>query len=700
MTMEQLTGKALAILRRMAHFYDPAEAGRLLVLFADIFGRRLERAETDLYRVLRSHHIETADNEGSQGFIAPPEQRGDLDKLFALFLEAVGGTSQLVKTNPRFTVRSFDLAALLQALEAATPLTAYLRQRFAAATWKAIRRYEPAYVEALGAEIQAGLALELILRRSPLSAAIAAQLERKAPAAHARLQSFGGGPALSQELARALAAGLNQAVMNDPGFAPRHAAVILAAPLPPAAVTLLHDLYPAAVRAVYAAEPAPAERARLLALVDSAEPRRAAGAPLADDAKRLNRLILEAALGWEAQRRPWGLAPRRIPAAAELRALLADELNRLLDDPELFQAERFPELAEEADLRRQRCAGDLARLNRLALESAWPYAIEPSHAPYRERLQGLMSVLRRGAATRQGILDIVAANLGIIGADPAVRAARALIDIEEYLPQRAVFFDGTVKLSGRIEVQAGNLGDQAPQIAITLLAGGLPGLANLRLTDLDTGASVLFPGRLAPGDRLTIAGGRALRNGLAPAEQLIGELPPLQSGRTRWRFLADVALADGQILPAAAFDTADAPWDQAVFVPDEPAVRLEVSSLTLTYGVFTVTIPWHIAGFTDKFEESGDHPRQQILPLVNRVKAAGVLAMVAYKQDFAEDHDQRDSLALVARGALLAESHGLADQSPRIASRQQAAEDHAIEDRLVFSGQLDYTAFDSLNPFA
>src|SRR5215207_5751060 len=110
--METLTGKGRGILLRLPHFYAPDAAGSLLLDVVDTAGRAMERAESDLYRVLRAHHVETAEDDSAEGYTAPLEQRGDLDRILALYLEVLGGTSQLVKVSPAFTARSIDARGL------------------------------------------------------------------------------------------------------------------------------------------------------------------------------------------------------------------------------------------------------------------------------------------------------------------------------------------------------------------------------------------------------------------------------------------------------------------------------------------------------------------------------------------------------------------------------------------------------------
>lgn len=693
--MQRLTGKTIALLQRLAHFYAPAEAGELLLLFAEMFGRRLERAELDLYHVLRSHHVETATNQGSQGYIAPIEQRGDLDKIFALYLEALGGTSQLIKMNPRFTQRSFDAYRLSQIiLTEQSPLQAYLDQLIDPGTWKLLRRYTVDYANVLGSEVQAGLVLELLVQRTPISAIIAQQLAERCPQQHQQIQRYNGGSSISRGLALAVAQALNQAILADTQFFTRHYAVLSNLSLPSHAWSLIYSLYREFLRPIYAQEPNPDRRSQLLNVLDQSE---SSPNPLSDDVARLNRMIVDAALGYDSRLRPWGLSVRRISSLQEVRQALMTLLNQLLDDPQLVKAERFPDLAEDLPILQTTYADDLIRLNRYALETTWDYALEPSHAPYRERLQGLIAVLKRGASTRQGILDIVAANLGIVGNDPAVAAAKALIDIEEFLPKRALFFADNLKFYQEFAVDNINRSPETPHIWITMLNGPFRELTNIELIDIKSGQRVRFPGRLQIGDRLTLEGTQVLRNGIVPPEGLIGTIPQLKPGVARWRLNADIIGADGKVYPAGAFDKQA--FDQTLFVPDEPIVRVEVSSYALTYGVFTVTIPWHIAGFTDKFDEGGDHPRQQILNLVNRVKAAGVQALVAYKQVFQEDHDQLDRLDLRMQGRLLNQQHDVSD-SFDLESQQRSNEQHDVNDSLVLAGQFDYTRFDSLNTFA
>jgi hypothetical protein len=132
-------------------------------------------------------------------------------------------------------------------------------------------------------------------------------------------------------------------------------------------------------------------------------------------------------------------------------------------------------------------------------------------------------------------------------------------------------------------------------------------------------------------------------------------------------------------------------------VTDAPVVTIEVNSYHYTYGAFTVKIPWHIKGFTDKFAETADHPRHQILALVNRVKAAGVRALIAYKQTFKEEQEQSVTLKRLELQSFK-QSHDITDHF-EIDSRQSNREIHEIADKLILSGRFDYTYFDSLNKF-
>lgn len=92
-------GKTESIIRRFPDFYQTKDAQSVLYQFVNVFGQLLDEAEVDLLKVMRAHWVDTADNEGSQGF--DTAQKGDLDKIFSLYLENLGGTSQLKQVDRR-----------------------------------------------------------------------------------------------------------------------------------------------------------------------------------------------------------------------------------------------------------------------------------------------------------------------------------------------------------------------------------------------------------------------------------------------------------------------------------------------------------------------------------------------------------------------------------------------------------------------
>lgn len=92
-------GRGSAIISKLPHFYQSQDYENLLYGFVETFGLMADATEEDLLRVLRAHWVNSANNEGSQGFDSA--QKGDLDKIFALLLENLGGTTQLRQLDRR-----------------------------------------------------------------------------------------------------------------------------------------------------------------------------------------------------------------------------------------------------------------------------------------------------------------------------------------------------------------------------------------------------------------------------------------------------------------------------------------------------------------------------------------------------------------------------------------------------------------------
>jgi hypothetical protein len=463
-----------------------------------------------------------------------------------------------------------------------------------------------------------------------------------------------------------------------------------------------------------------AKRASLLAYLDETEP---APTPPGPDLVRLNRLLLERAFAYDAQARAWGFAPRQIPALEEVRSALLEELNRLLKGPELFQPVWFPELADDYPALRQRYHNDREWLNRLVLEEAFPTAVEKSYKPYQERLRGLIQVLRQGASTRDGIVALVAANLGIVENTPAARRQRQRIRIEEFAPEQQTAAFPDVQPYSRflpnnphtaIRITNPNLAEVTPDVQFVVhVAEELHAqllLVRWSLINRTTGQVLHYPGQLHPNDRVlfsrngemrvngvpTAFSGGALR--LPPGESLLeiqvlaGPHAALLDNESTaaapdWEAITGMAMG---IFDQTTFDTVifdrnpldDLAADQVELVSLEVEINLE----RLTAGYFQVTVPWDLGDFPADANDPAGHPRNQIQGIIDKVRAAGVFATVSYEQTFAEVHELSEATPALA-----------------LARPEQAGPAlsvaHDMADRLVLAGRLDYTCFDSLNGF-
>jgi len=360
-------------------------------------------------------------------------------------------------------------------------------------------------------------------------------------------------------------------------------------------------------------------------------------------------------------------------------------------------------------------------------------------ALYRRRITGLINVLRQGAATREGIITIVAANLGIVGDTPEAAAARRKIIIEEFSPRPQQLVQHEMGLFESVVIPPSNT-RVTPEIRLTLDNSVGVTLTHVRVVDEHTDQAITYRGNITPGAVLVFfpAGSATLNGQTIPPHLIAGRPPELLSDTTndytvlvgedaeqrpasrfdhdagrfdqagftprqlplagsRWRVEAMVSDTAGQAHPVGRFDHTDSPFDNAGFMLT-PRLTLRVIAVQLTPGTFVVRVPWHIENYTEQFDATRDDPRRQIGYIVNRVKAAGVHAAIRYELRLEDTHD------LDARFKLVGEQHTQEAQQLEQANfdiRSQVNSypggvEHGMEAQLRIPGVFDYTRLDAV----
>jgi len=366
--------------------------------------------------------------------------------------------------------------------------------------------------------------------------------------------------------------------------------------------------------------------------------------------------------------------------------------------------------------------------------------------PYRQRLKALIRVLRQGAATQQGIRDIVAANLGIFDDTPASMVAKEQIKIEEFLPQQYTQTFTVQPYTGLSSgFSSGPSTDNAPESSasqnehfftlnnpnvIPTRAGfqltvidrrppaepteptesteiarlPLQPLINVQIVNADTQERFTFDGMLPINDVLRVSpDGILSRNGTTIPTK---SLPPwLPQHTSRWYIRAQLGQLAGR-LDQSLFDLAkfDKVSASPAFLTPEQAINygivVQAELIQQRPASFRVKVPWDIPGYTNKFGELGDHPRRQIPNIIEKVKAAGVVAVIAYEKRWTERHEHTARLGVVRSPFL--EHHDIQESNFDIGSQLMPAADgdhHQLADQLHLSGVFDYTTFDSGNRF-
>lgn len=208
------TGKTYSMLQRLPDFYNPNDSSTVLARFLSVLAERLDALENGIYDILRAHHFPTAGNQRSQGYLGSPlTQRGDLDKILAFYLEAVGGTSQLVKMDFRLRRGSFDVRRLARALlhDQDSPSCRYLWKQLSHTARELLLCYSPDYSYFREEDIP-GFIQNLALDPTPLGEQVR---HRLTPPTLQLLGDYNPNSPISDSLREPLLAEANELLLND-----------------------------------------------------------------------------------------------------------------------------------------------------------------------------------------------------------------------------------------------------------------------------------------------------------------------------------------------------------------------------------------------------------------------------------------------------------------------------------------------------
>ena len=852
-----ISGRTASIISRFPHFYPPEDPKSFLPQFLDVFGEILDEVEQDLIRVLKSHFINTADNFGSLGFTAT--QKGDLDKIFALMLAELGGTSQLTTVNPEFQPRDFTQISLLvkELVDSEQPLASYIftKIKLFENTENLINKYHVnnSYFSKYF-QFHLSLILKLIIGEDAFTSYLRDRLSAETKE---KLFNYDGSTSVNPDLNLALVKGFNKILPEDRNLykylQQRNLQINLLQQInqgsEPVKIVLAKGLYrrlPLEIQRILSRQKPPFQpqditseieidlKNQLKALFKNisfvqqlldainqagaattflstqainslleigkislssflAVPENTTNIEIAklspaaeyllsqvivgDDLIRLNRILLESVY-------PEEIPSSKTPTAIEVAQQLAKAFNqKILTDDKLYENNKesftFKSLSPELQsLIQSKSQSKL--LNRLLLETAYPTYLEKSITIYRKRLERLVDVLKSGASTQEGIIKIVAANLGmstddneeikpwesylfdipitlesslskltvpaelqqvfrekglilafgttivlkksqqcwlltdasqgqayrILKKNGTLKVYRQLIRVIEFFPE-LVFHKYTIHPHiDKFNVQNPNAVPAIPAIQIKILdnrknpQGSLSPLTNIVLKNLTNNQSIKYEASLNINQiLLLLPDGSAMVNGVTiPKPPLVGTMPSLPLGQSEWLIEADIGN------PQVTFDSTL--FDFSLFesnatnpiTSEEQAksysLEVTLSFYQITPGGFTVKIPWQIPGYSDRFDESLDHPRHQIQSLIEKVKASGICAKIAYEQQFQEDHQIEEKLLFRGKGRF-SEDHNITDKFDG-RSRQSLRSEQEMSDTFLTSSVFDYTYFDTI----
>lgn len=322
---------------------------------------------------------------------------------------------------------------------------------------------------------------------------------------------------------------------------------------------------------------------------------------------------------------------------------------------------------------------------------------------YRQRMLGLIAMLTSGASTTRGIIEIVAANLGIVGDSLEADAARAAIRIDEFMPA-PLTSQRQVALQQEFSLDNPNPEETAVDVRLSFTVPG--GIPLTRVTVEHSAGSpggssqVVFPGVLKRGETLVLfAGGGGLHEGVAIATEGALSLAP---GASQLRVTGQVGFPEVRV-EHSLFDfslfedqslEAPTPEQAATF-----AINVATTVQELHPGSFRLCIPWDIPGYTELLDATNDDARSRIAHIVDQIKAVGVRAEICYEKRLRDQLDMHSAFSGHIERTPTIEDHDQREDNFDMASQQAAREDHYTADGLLLGGAFDYTGFDSLNGF-
>lgn len=857
-----ISGRTASIISRFPHFYPPEDPKSFLPQFLDVFGEILDEVEQDLIRVLKSHFINTADNFGSLGFTAT--QKGDLDKIFALMLAELGGTSQLTTVNPEFQPRDFTQISLLvkELVDSENPLssyiftkiklfentenlinkyhvnnsyfskyfqfhlslilkliigedafTSYLRDKLSAETKEKLFNYDcsasvnPDLNLALVKEFnkilredrnlykywqQRNLQINLLQQINqgvePVKIVLARGLYRRLPLDIQRILSRQNPPFQPQDITPEIEIDLKnqlKALFQNISFVKQLLAAINQAEaattfLSTQAINSLLEIGKISLSSLLSV-PENTTNIETAKLSPEAE-YLLSQVIVGDDLIRLNRMLLESVY-------PEEIPSSKTPPAIEVAEQLAQAFNQqILTDGKFYENNKqsftFKSLSPEVQSLIQSAStgaeSQSKLLNRLLLETAYPTYLEKSITIYRKRLERLVDVLKSGASTQEGIVKIVAANLGmstddneeikpwesylfdipitlesslskltvpaelqqvfrekglilafgttivleksqqcwlltdasqgqvyrILKKNGSLKVYRQLIRVIEFFPE-LVRHEYTIHPHiDKFYVQNPNAVLAIPAIKIKILdnrknpQGSLSPLTNISLINLTNHQSIKYEASLNINDvLLLLPDGSAMVNGVTiPKPPLAGTMPSLPLGQSEWLIEADIGnpqvTFDRTLFDFSLFEKTENNPIKSEQQANSYLLEVTLSFYRITPGGFTVKIPWQIPGYSDRFDESLDHPRHQIQSLIEKVKASGICAKIAYEQQFKEDHQIEEKLLFQGKGKF-SEDHNISDEFDG-RSQQSLRSEQEMSDTFLTSAVFDYTYFDTI----